>query len=102
MKNYLILIAIISLCGCNNLICQSLPTEDITDMYTVYVEEWKKEVKVAFDDAELKIFQVNPKPVVIDDTNPDPAKCVCKGTGIIVQGDGHKTACPFHSKTLKK
>jgi predicted metal-binding protein len=32
----------------------------------------------------------------------DPAKCVCKGTGVIIHGDGHKTPCPFHSKSTSK
>jgi hypothetical protein len=100
MKKYLIVLTL--LCGCNNNLCNSLPTEEITDMYASYIDDWKRGAKLAFDDAEVKIFQINPKPIIIDDTNPDPAKCVCKGTGIIVQGDGHKTPCPFHSKALKK
>jgi hypothetical protein len=29
----------------------------------------------------------------------DPNKCICKGTGVIIQGDDHKTPCPFHSKS---
>ena len=33
--------------------------------------------------------------------DPDPKKCICKGSGIIVQGDGHKTPCPYHSKMSK-
>ena len=28
--------------------------------------------------------------------DPDPAKCICKGTGIITHGDGHQTPCPYH------
>ena len=30
--------------------------------------------------------------------DPDPKKCICKGSGIIVHGDGHKTVCPYHGK----
>jgi hypothetical protein len=99
MKKYLWLLPIIV--GCSYDPCCYLSTQDITDMYTVYVEEWKKEVKVAFDDAEQVIFQVKPKPDDVVGPDKDPAKCICKGTGIIVQGDGHKTPCPFHSKASK-
>lgn len=54
-------------------------------------------VNVAIDQAEKKILGSNPKP---DDgpsgPDPDPEKCICRGTGEIVQGDGHVTKCPFH------
>ena len=30
--------------------------------------------------------------------DPDPAKCICKGTGIITHGDGHQTPCPYHGQ----
>lgn len=53
----------------------------------------------AFDLAEEKIFDTKPNP---DDTpkgiDPDPEKCICGGTGIIIQGDGHETKCPYHGK----
>jgi len=97
-----ILLSILLLTGCSANNCKSLPNAEITDMYSSYVDEWKEQAQVSFKEAEGKIFIVNPQPKPIDDgTNPDPAKCICKGTGIIVQGDGHKTACPFHSKSLK-
>lgn len=32
--------------------------------------------------------------------DPDPKKCICKGTGTIVHGDGHTTKCPFHPVEL--
>jgi acyl-CoA synthetase (AMP-forming)/AMP-acid ligase II len=56
-----------------------------------------EDTKKAFDEAEAKIFTI-PKPpvVVIPMEDPDPAKCICKGTGIIVHGDGHKTPCQYH------
>lgn len=77
--------------------CYNLETKDITDMYKNYVEDWKLQSKKAFDEAEAKIF-TTPKPpvVVIPMEDPDPAKCICKGTGIIVHGDGHKTPCQYH------
>jgi hypothetical protein len=48
-----------------------------------------------------KVFNINPapQPSPIVGPNPDVAKCICGGTGIIVQGDGHKTPCPYHAKT---
>jgi len=100
MKNYLA-ICLLVLCGCCSTVCKSLPTGEIADMYASYIDDWKQEAKVAFNEAEAKVFPVAPKPDNIVGPDPDPAKCVCKGTGIIVQGDGHKTACPFHSKSQK-
>ena len=53
----------------------------------------------AFDLAEDKILNNKPNP---DDApkgiDPDPDKCICGGTGIIIQGDGHETKCPYHGK----
>jgi hypothetical protein len=91
----------LSLIGCEQ-IC-SLNNEDITNMYSVYVDQWKQESIESFNKAEKEIFKkdiVPPKPN--DGTNPDPAKCICNGTGIIVQGDGHKTECPYHGKSMRK
>jgi hypothetical protein len=79
-----------------------LQEEDITNMYASYVTEWQEKCRVAFDNAEKEVFKIAPAPKPVVDTDPDPAKCVCKGTGIIVQGDGHKTVCPYHSKTTSK
>lgn len=74
--------------GCN--------TEDITNMYAGYIEEWKMGAKSAFDKAEKEVYKVAPTPDILA-PNEDPAKCPCKGSGIIVHGDGHKTLCPYHS-----
>jgi hypothetical protein len=97
------LFLILILLGCSSNISQSLPKTEITDMYSSYIDDWKQEATSSFIDAESKIYVVNPipKPDINDGTNPDPAKCICKGTGIIVQGDGHKTSCPYHSKSSK-
>jgi len=75
----------------------SLNTKDIANMYENYIDEWKLQSKKSFDEAEAKIF-TTPKPpvVVIPMEDPDPAKCICKGTGIITHGDGHKTPCQYH------
>jgi hypothetical protein len=37
-----------------------------------------------------------PEPVVPTGPDPDPKKCICKGTGKIIQGDGHVSSCPYH------
>lgn len=82
--------------GCHNSNFCFVDNEDITNMYSTYVQEWKKECSESFTKAEKETFEKSPEPLPDDGTNPDPAKCICKGTGIIVQGDGHKTACPYH------
>lgn len=99
---YLLISLVVLLSGCRKyeIIC-GLNENDITNMYSTYVEEWKKDCKESFDLAEKTVLKpVVPKPN--DGTNPDPAKCICNGTGIIVQGDGHKTVCPFHGKPSNK
>jgi len=77
--------------------CCTLETKDIANMYENYIEDWKNKSKRAFDEAEAKIF-TTPKPpvVIVPMEDPDPAKCICKGTGIITHGDGHKTPCQYH------
>jgi hypothetical protein len=89
------LFGLILLVGCSNQSLSCFKNEDVTNMYSSYVEEWQGQAKKAFDEAEPQVFKVAPKPD--DGTNPDASKCICKGTGIIVQGDGHKTQCPYHS-----
>lgn len=79
-------------CNENRFGCQ---TEDITNMYAGYIEDWKKQISSAFDEAEIKVFNVKPTPDIVG-PHEDPDKCICKGTGVIVQGDGHKTVCPYH------
>lgn len=52
----------------------------------------------AFNDAEESILGNSPVPPDVDPQgpDPDPKKCICKGTGKIVQGDGHVSSCPYH------
>ena len=76
-------------------------TEDITNMYADYIEGWKKDIASSFDTAEKEILKDNVKPDVVG-PHPDPDKCICKGSGIIVQGDGHKTPCPYHGTKMMK
>lgn len=72
-----------------------ITTDEITNTYASYVEEWQLQIKNAFEEAEIKVFNIKPTPDIIG-PNEDPAKCICKGKGIITQGDGHITVCPFH------
>lgn len=93
---YLIL-PLILVAGCN--VSENISRDtDISIVYSSYVSEWKTKVSNAFDVAEKEVFSVKPtpKPDIVG-PHPDPAKCICKGTGIIVHGDGHKTPCEYHS-----
>ena len=73
-------------------------TTDITNMYANYIEEWKSGCKKAFSEAANEIYNKKPNDDVIG-PHEDPAKCICRGSGIIVHGDDHKTPCPFHAKS---
>jgi len=54
----------------------------------------------SFLEAEREVLKVepepDPKPIVPSGPDPDVKKCICKGTGKIVQGDGHVSPCPYH------
>jgi hypothetical protein len=50
------------------------------------LETFKKDVSMAFDNAEKDIIKVTPDIPV--------NKCECNGTKEIVHGDGHRTPCP--------
>lgn len=82
--------------GCN--------TEDIANMYIDYINKWKQDVSLAFDKAEAEIYNVKPEPNPdVIGVNEDPKKCICKGSGVIIQGDGHTTVCPYHgNKSSRK
>lgn len=55
-------------------------------------------VNESFDKAEKKVFGDEPDgPDGPSGPDPDPDKCICQGTGKIIQGDGHVTPCPYHS-----
>tara|TARA_Y100000593_G_scaffold71662_1_gene131623 strand:- start:185 stop:640 length:456 start_codon:yes stop_codon:yes gene_type:complete len=82
-----------------------IPRETVQkDLTNADLENIISTVEEAFSEAEKKILGTNPdipddKPLVPD---PDPEKCVCKGTGKIKQGDGHVTPCPYHGKKTEK
>jgi len=65
------------------------------------VETLYPKIKEKFDEAEVKFLPKVEKDVVVG-PDKDAAKCVCKGTGKILQGDGHVTDCPFHGKTKRQ
>ena len=55
-------------------------------------------VEQSFIDAEVSVLKITPEPdVTPEGPDPDPEKCICKGTGKIVQGDGHVSPCPYHA-----
>jgi hypothetical protein len=72
---------------------------DVLDMHGASVEQMQIVISEAFDLSEVAILKKDPddvpKPLGPD---PDPKKCVCKGTGVITHGDGHKSPCPYHGK----
>lgn len=76
-------------------------TSAITKMYEGYVNEWKRDISRSFDEAETKVFNTKPKPNIVG-PHEDPDKCICKGSGVIVHGDGHKTVCPYHGSKFGK
>tara|TARA_B100001564_G_C20646831_1_gene674808 strand:+ start:579 stop:1001 length:423 start_codon:yes stop_codon:yes gene_type:complete len=75
--------------------------EDITDMYSDYIDGWKVDVRRSFDEAEAEVYKTTPTPDVVG-PDPDPEKCICGGSGVIVQGDGHKTVCPYHGNKFNR
>lgn len=57
------------------------------------------ETEEGFVKAENEILGDDPSPPEPDEPvgpDPDVSKCICKGTGKIVQGDGHVSKCPYH------
>lgn len=75
----------------------SCNTDDITNMYSDYVDSWRMEIAKSFDKAEKEVLSIKPTPE-IKSVDPDPSKCICGGSGIIIHGDDHTTKCPYHGK----
>lgn len=93
-KTIILLILTIALVGCDSAIKQNYSN----NYSKIDVNEWTSKVDQSFDKAEKEVFKLAPKPNIDNVVDPDPAKCICRGTGIIVQGDDHKTPCPYHAK----
>ena len=92
------LLTLVLVMGYNQLQDNDITFGKQSDVNTI-VERFEPIVKVAFDNAEKKHLdevKPDPTPEPDDGTHPDPQKCICKGTGWIVQGDGHKTECFYH------
>lgn len=105
MKNFALTILVcfifISCSHSKENVCE-LPIQEISQMYENYIERWKIDARESFIKAEKEIFINIPLPPKPDDgTNPDAKKCICKGTGIITQGDGHTTPCPYHGSQFQ-
>lgn len=95
MKNLIITFAIfIVFSGCS----QQYSSYNIDSMFSD-VAETVKEANLALSQAEDEVLKTQPDNIIRPD--PDASKCPCKGTGLIKQGDGHVTQCPYHSKTTQ-
>ena len=93
MKNLVIAFLI----AASSTFAYAISDKDIVQIYASMVDQWKAQISASFDLAEKEVYNIDvPEPPSGPDE--DPAKCICKGTGQIVQGDGHVSPCPFHSK----
>lgn len=90
MKNTLLILTLL-VCGC----CKQYSCD--IDAAFSDVTPIVEKANIAFKSAEDKILNVKPDEILKPD--PDPVKCVCKGTGIIRHGDGHTTKCPYHGNS---
>lgn len=68
--------------------------------YNTTVRDFKPIVMKAFDEAD-KLMELDID-IIDDGQDPDASKCICKGTGRIVQGDGHVTECRYHKKSTEE
>lgn len=95
---YIYIFFIFTIIGCCDQNFCFVQNEDTT---ILNIEELQNKAKLSFEKSEKEIFV--PKPDIVEPKpNPDPAKCICNGTGIIIHGDGHKTFCPFHTKSSNR
>jgi hypothetical protein len=68
-----------------------LTNDEVQDIIEHTTESFIKAEKEVLDNDPTP-----PDPVIPSGPDPDPKKCICKGTGKIVQGDGHVSSCPYH------
>lgn len=95
MNKYLVLLFIVLSGCCTRYNCEiDSAFNDVIPMVN--------DVTISFEKIEKQILNIKPDDVI--GPHPDPAKCVCKGTGLIEQGDKHVTKCPYHgtSTTILK
>jgi len=92
MKKILLLLILCS--GCCNSKYQCEIDSAFSDVMPMV-----NEANAAFDKAEKELLSIKPDDIIRP--NPDPAKCPCKGTGKIRQGDDHVTECPYHGNVTR-
>lgn len=93
MKKIMLLIGLLC-CGCCNKDYKCEIDSAFSDVMPMV-----NEANAAFDKAEKELLNIKPDDII--GPNPDPAKCPCKGTGKIRQGDDHVTECPYHGNTTR-
>ena len=91
MKKYCLLV--LCLCGC----CQTYDCNIDSAFTDSNIQVMVSEAETAFIDSEKELLDIKPDDILRP--HPDPTKCICKGTGIIQQGDQHVTKCPFHGNS---
>lgn len=93
MKKYLTSVGILVW-----LLCAGCELGGQSSTEVVRVRDWSPLSSVQLMVASFTKAKVDPDvtPDLVPD--PDPAKCPCKGTGIITHGDGHTTSCPYHGE----
>ena len=57
MKKLFYILLLVLATGCCAKQCGYLPTTEITEMYAEYIDEWKSQARIAFEEAEK--FAVN-------------------------------------------
>lgn len=70
----------------------SCNTEDITNMYADYIQKWKQEVNIAFNEAEEEIIDIDTPDIVGPD--PDPKNV------FVVDRDGSNKAMVIKQNAL--
>ena len=71
------------------------PKQETAKVNLVY-EEYRPLIITAFDKAEQKYLIVKPDEDVVEGIDPDPKKCICKGTGLLPTDGAVKLYCKYH------
>ncbi len=59
-------------------------------------EEYRPLIITAFDKAEQKYLVAKPDEEVVEGIDPDPAKCICKGKGVLPTDGNVVLYCKYH------
>ena len=73
-------------------------TQDITNMYADYIDQWKKEISVCFDTAEEEVFDNNPIPDII---GPNPDVNLNQDKGLLTNVPASSSNKPCSSASCK-